>query len=132
MQHALFYSLVAMCSLFAASTWCLARPHMLSSLAAAVAAVLWFFMNGILEGRVLYSVTPDHGLTEADLLSAVAVVISMWGFRTTVRTRRRRASRARPAPRNLHPDETRAMPQQILPSQQEDVSVPTRALRNHR
>ncbi|MFD3811680.1 hypothetical protein [Rhodococcus sp. NPDC058639] len=129
MQHALFYSLVAMCSLFAASTWCLARPHTLSSLAAAVAAALWFLMNGMLEGRVLYSVTPDHGLTEADLLSAVALCISAWGFRTTARNRRRRARRARPAPRSLHVDETRAMPQRILPAQH-DVSVPARGLRN--
>lgn len=130
MQHALFYSLVAMCSLFAASTWCLARPHTLSSLAAAVAAVLWFFMNGMLEGRVLYSVTPDHGLTEADLLSGVALVISGWGFRTSALGRRRRALRARPVSRSLHPDETRAMPQQILPHQHEDVSAPAPEPRN--
>jgi hypothetical protein len=129
MQHALFYSLVAMCSLFAASTWCLARPHALSSLAAAVAAALWFFMNGMLEGRVLYSVTPDHGLTEADLLSGVALAISAWGFRTTAHNRRRRESRARPAPRSVHVDETRAMPQQILAAQH-DVSVPARGLGN--
>ena len=38
MENVEFYSLVAMCSLFAASTWCLARPHLLSSLAAAVAS----------------------------------------------------------------------------------------------
>ena len=129
MQHALFYSLVAMCSLFAASTWCLARPHALSSLAAAVAAALWFLMNGMLEGRVLYSVTPDHGLTEADLLSAAALGISAWGFRATARNRRRRERRARPAPRSIHVDETRAMPQQILPGQH-DVNVRARGLRN--
>ncbi|WP_240951835.1 hypothetical protein [Rhodococcus sp. BL-253-APC-6A1W] len=129
MQHALFCSLVAMCSLFAASTWCLARPHALSSLAAAVAAALWFLMNGMLEGRVLYSVTPDHGLTEADLLSGVALAISAWGFRTTARNRRRRERRPRPAPRSVDVDETRAMPQQILAAQQ-DVSVPPRGLRN--
>ncbi|MFZ3393222.1 hypothetical protein TVH25_08125 [Rhodococcus sp. 7Tela_A2] len=129
MQHALFYSLVAMCSLFAASTWCLARPHALSSLAAAVAAALWFLMNGMLEGRVLYSVTPDHGLTEADLLSGVALAISAWGFRTTARNRRRHERRPRPAPRSVDVDETRAMPQQILAAQQ-DVSVPPRGPRN--
>ncbi len=133
MQHALFYSLVAMCSLFAASTWCLARPHVLSSLAAAVAAVLWFFMNGMLEGRVLYSVTPDHGLTEADLLSGAALVISVWGFRTSARTRRRRTLRTRPPVRSVHPDETRAMPQQILPPHQhDDMSVPAPGPRNQR
>ena len=47
------------------------------------------------QGRVLYSVTPDHGLTESDLLSAVGLGIAVWGFWTTRRnSRRRRRSRS--------------------------------------
>ncbi|MEU5842266.1 hypothetical protein [Rhodococcus sp. NPDC047139] len=115
MQNAVFYSLVAMCSLFAASTWCLARPHLLSSLAALVASVLWVLMNGPLEGRVLYSVTPNHGLTEADLLSGVGVCIAAWGFRTT-RNRRRRRRPPRPSSPHGHPDSSRAMPAAIFPA----------------
>lgn len=41
-----------------------------------VAAVLWFLGNGPVEGRVLWVVTPQHGLTEADLLSIGAVALA--------------------------------------------------------
>ena len=95
MQHVAFYSLVTMCSLFAASTWCLARPHLLSSLAAAVASVLWVLFNGPLEGHVLYVVDAEHGLTASDLLSAVGVSIAAWGTWTTMRRRRRFRRRRR-------------------------------------
>ncbi|UYP18488.1 hypothetical protein OED52_17810 [Rhodococcus sp. Z13] len=89
MSDAVFHSLVFMCSLFAAATWCLARPIFLSSLAVVVASLLWVLMNGPLEGRVLYSVTPNHGLTEADLLSAVGLVIALWGFRSARKSDRK-------------------------------------------
>ncbi|MFX1757299.1 hypothetical protein [Rhodococcus sp. Q1] len=115
MQNAVFYSLVAMCSLFAASTWCLSRPHLLSSSAALVASGLWVLMNGPLEGRVLYSVTPNHGLTEADLLSGVGVCIAAWGF-WTLRNRRRRRRAPRPSSYRGHPDESRAMPTAVFPA----------------
>lgn len=115
MQNAVFYSLVAMCSLFAASTWCLARPHLLSSLAALVASGLWVLMNGPLEGRVLYSVTPENGLTESDLLSGVGVCIAAWGFLTT-RNRRRRRRLRKPASPRRHPDDSRAMPTAVFPA----------------
>jgi len=124
-QNALFYSLVAMCSLFAASTWCLSRPHLLSSAAAAVASVLWVLMNGPLEGRVLYSVTPENGLTESDLLSAVGLCIAIWGFRTWRRNLRVHG-RSRPVPRIIHPDGSRAAPTAIRPRRQDDVSAPER------
>lgn len=124
MQNALFYSLVAMCSLFAASTWCLSRPHLLSSLAAAVASVLWVLMNGPLEGRVLYSVTPENGLTESDLLSAVGLCIAIWGFRTSSRKRPSNRPRPRPVSRIGHPDESRAVPTAIRPVRQDDMPLP--------
>ncbi|MGN5236403.1 hypothetical protein [Rhodococcus sp. SJ-3] len=114
MENVEFYSLVAMCSLFAASTWCLARPHLLSSLAAAVASGLWVILNGPLEGRVLYVVTPNHGLTESDLLSAVGLCIAAWGYWYSIRARRRR-QRRRPANRTgqRRPEDTRAVPVRV-------------------
>ena len=114
MQNAVFYSLVAMCSLFAASTWCLSRPHLLSSAAALVASGLWLLMNGPIEGRVLYSVTTNHGLTESDLLSGVGVCIAAWGFWAT-RNRRRRRRPQRPPSYRGHPDGSRAMPTAVVP-----------------
>lgn len=114
MENVEFYSLVAMCSLFAASTWCLARPHLLSSLAAAVASCLWVLLNGPIEGRVLYVVTPNHGLTESDLLSAVGLCIAAWGCWYSIRARRRR-QRRRPANRTgrRHSEDTRAVPVRV-------------------
>ncbi|MCD2114503.1 hypothetical protein LQ384_25685 [Rhodococcus rhodochrous] len=125
MQNAVFYSLVAMCSLFAASTWCLSRPHLLSSAAALVASGLWVLMNGPLEGRVLYSVTPNHGLTEADLLSGVGVCIAAWGLWAT-RNRRRRRRSQRPSSYRRHPDGSRAMPTPVFPGQSDTETGPIR------
>jgi len=124
-QNAVFYSLVAMCSLFAASTWCLSRPHLLSSAAALVASGLWVLMNGPLEGRVLYSVTPNHGLTEADLLSGVGVCIAAWGLWAT-RNRRRRRRSQRPSSYRRHPDGSRAMPTPVFPAQSDTETGPIR------
>lgn len=90
MEYATFYplvALVALCLLVAASIWCLARPHRLSSLSAAATSVLWILLNGPLEGQVLYSVTAHHGLTEADLLAAAGMGVAVWGYRVGVRER---------------------------------------------
>lgn len=38
-----------------------------------VAAGIWFLVNGPVEGRTLVVVTPEHGLTVADLFSLVAL-----------------------------------------------------------
>ncbi|MDV6280284.1 hypothetical protein [Rhodococcus jostii] len=76
----LFYSLVCMNLLFATATWCLSRPTRWSATATALAALLWLFGNGQLEGRVLLSINYHHGLTVSDLLSMVAFAISIWGF----------------------------------------------------
>ncbi|MBY6367024.1 GGDEF domain-containing protein [Rhodococcoides corynebacterioides] len=75
-----FHGLVAMNSLFAASAWCLARPTRLSAAATAVASVGWLFFNGPIEGRVLVVFSPQHGITESDLLSVVGVAIAVTGW----------------------------------------------------
>lgn len=52
-----------------------------------VAAVIWLLVNGPVEGPVLVELTPDHGLTVADLpaLAAGAVALAL-----LVSSRRRR------------------------------------------
>ncbi|QSE89756.1 hypothetical protein JWS13_14505 [Rhodococcus pseudokoreensis] len=77
----LFYPLVFMNFLFAATTLCLARPSHLTAGATVVAAVVWIFGNGPLEGAILWRLNSAHGLTVSDLLSALALGIAMWGFR---------------------------------------------------
>ena len=41
-----------------------------------VAAGIWFLVNGPVEGPTLVVVTPEHGLTVADLFSLVALAIA--------------------------------------------------------
>ncbi|MFC7960289.1 hypothetical protein [Rhodococcoides kroppenstedtii] len=87
-----FHGLVAMNSLFAASAWCLARPTRLSAAATAVASVGWLFLNGPIEGRVLVVISPQHGITESDLLSVVGVAIAATGWWRWRRARDRASS----------------------------------------
>lgn len=51
----------------------LVTPKLTVAALLVVAAVLWVLFNGPVEGRTLIVVTPNHGLTEADLLSVAAV-----------------------------------------------------------
>ncbi len=89
-----FHGLVTMNSLFAASAWCLARPTRLSSAAVAVASVLWLFFNGPIEGHVLVVFTPQHGITESDLLSVVGMGLAVTGWWRAGRRRTRPGERA--------------------------------------
>ncbi len=70
-----FHSMLAMNALLASLAWCLARPNRASILSVLVFAVLWPFVNGRLEGRILAVLSPGHGITESDLLSVLAVVV---------------------------------------------------------
>ncbi|GAF47077.1 hypothetical protein [Rhodococcus wratislaviensis] len=78
-----FYPLAFMNLLVAATTLCLARPSRLSAAVTVVAAVLWVFGNGPIEGKVLWEFDHTHGLTVSDLLSVAALAIAVWTFSTT-------------------------------------------------
>jgi hypothetical protein len=58
-------------------------------------SLLWFGVNGRWEGRILYSLSPHHGVTEADLmvpaLLAVALVVQGIRFLGRAWGRRRQA-----------------------------------------
>jgi hypothetical protein len=61
-------------------------------------AVLWIAVNGPLEGRTLVYVSPGHGLTLGDLLSAPPMVLgigllvgAVWRRKPTDARRRNRA-----------------------------------------
>jgi hypothetical protein len=77
----LFLPLVWLVLLSAAIFWCLARPSALSATTTLVAAAVWLPVNGPVEGPVLLVVTPSHGLTVADLLSAVALLAALRAYR---------------------------------------------------
>jgi hypothetical protein len=50
------------------TAWATWRPGSGSAAAVALAAVLWWLLDKPVEGPVLLTVTPTHGLTLADLL----------------------------------------------------------------
>jgi hypothetical protein len=41
-----------------------------------VAAVIWIFVNKSVEGPVLLALSPNHGITVADLLSIALLIIA--------------------------------------------------------
>jgi hypothetical protein len=73
----LFYSIAAMNALFSSMAWCAAKPNRWSILAVLTFALIWPFVNGILEGNLLLKVSSTRGITVSDLLSVLAVVIAL-------------------------------------------------------
>jgi hypothetical protein len=69
----LFYSIAAMNALFSSMAWCAAKPNWWSILAVLIFALIWPFANGVLEGHLLLTLSPTHGITVSDLLSVLAV-----------------------------------------------------------
>ncbi len=72
----LFHSVLAMNALFASLAWCLARPNWASIPSVLVLAVLWPLVNKPLEGSILLPLSDNHGITESDLLSVLAVLVA--------------------------------------------------------
>jgi hypothetical protein len=80
-----FHALVLMHLLFASGLWALLRPSVGAAVVLAVVAIAWVIWNGPIEGAVLVSFTPDHGITESDVLGSAAILIAA---ATLVRVRR--------------------------------------------
>ncbi|WP_308221056.1 hypothetical protein [Gordonia sp. ABSL49_1] len=72
----LFHAIVLLNLLVVTGAWCLARPSYPAAAILTALGIAWLFWNGPLEGRILYSINLEHGLTESDLLSAIAFVIA--------------------------------------------------------
>jgi hypothetical protein len=85
----LFYSIAAMNALFSSMAWCAAKPNRWSILAVLTFALIWPFVNGILEGNLLLKLSSIHGITVSDLLSVLAVVIALVQVIGIGRARRR-------------------------------------------
>lgn len=79
-----FHALVLLNLLFVSGAWCLARPTYRAAAVLACLSVAWLLGNGPIEGRVLVSITINHGFTESDVLSIIGVVVAAITF---VRTR---------------------------------------------
>ncbi|MGZ4515020.1 MAG: hypothetical protein ACXVX5_09980 [Mycobacterium sp.] len=76
LEQQLSYAVLAMNALFAAAVWCAVAPSRISITALVIAAVIWPFSNGPLEGHTLLEINSTHGITVSDLLSIVGVLIA--------------------------------------------------------
>ncbi|WP_078113477.1 hypothetical protein [Gordonia sp. IITR100] len=84
-----FHALVLMNLLFVVGAWCLARPSYGAAAVLVVTGVAWALWNQPIEGRVLMSFNIEHGITESDMLSVLAVVIAtITVYRARLRSRR--------------------------------------------
>jgi uncharacterized membrane protein YfcA len=73
----LFYSIATMNALFSSMAWCAAKPNRWSILAVLAFAMIWPFVNGVLEGDLLLALSSTHGITVSDLFSVLAVVLAV-------------------------------------------------------
>jgi hypothetical protein len=65
-----------------AAAVCWARPNGAASWVLVVCSALWLPLNnGHLEGPVLITVTPNHGLTAADLIGYGGWIVAAWTLR---------------------------------------------------
>ena len=92
-----FHALILLNSVFASTAWCLARPNWPGAVTLSATSILWLFFNHPIEGRVLYSIDYQTGLTESDLVSAAGLLLAVVTViriervdRHAVYTRRRR------------------------------------------
>ncbi|OZE21635.1 hypothetical protein CH262_20140 [Rhodococcus sp. 05-2255-1e] len=95
-----FHALVLMNAVFASAAWCLARPSWPAAISLSVVSVLWLFFNAPIEGRTLYVVDAERGLTESDFMTLAGLVLAAV---TIVRVRRGRTDHA-PNSRNNPPN----------------------------
>jgi hypothetical protein len=58
------------------------------AVALGVVSVLWLRVNGSAEGPVLWTVTPDHGLTATDLGGLAGLGVAVWRGRQAWSRRR--------------------------------------------
>jgi hypothetical protein len=61
----------------------------------AIASVGWLLANGPVEGPVLLTFTPRHGLTGADLAGLTSLGLAVWRGYCAFRSRRSKAGRRR-------------------------------------
>ena len=64
-------------ALFSSMAWCAAKPNRWSILAVLTFALIWPFVNGILEGNLLLTISSTNGITVSDLLSVLAAGIAL-------------------------------------------------------
>lgn len=64
------------------------RTGRAGALVLALVSVLWLLVNGTMEGPVLVTVAPTHGLTAADLTGLLGLGLAAWRVVSGRRPRR--------------------------------------------
>lgn len=64
------------------------RTGRAGALVLAVVSALWLLDNNAMEGPVLLTVAPTHGLTAADLTGLLGLALAAWRFVSGGRRRR--------------------------------------------
>ncbi|WP_167328599.1 hypothetical protein [Rhodococcoides fascians] len=91
-----FHALVLMNAVFASAAWSLARPSWPAAISLSVVSVLWLFFNAPIEGRTLYVVDAERGLTESDFMTLAGLVLAA----VTIARVRRGRTRTETPPRS--------------------------------
>ena len=58
------------------------RTGIVGVVALVALSLLWLIVNGPMEGDVIATVAPSHGLTAADLAGLAGLALAAWRFRT--------------------------------------------------
>lgn len=90
-----FHALVLLNAVFACAAWSLAKPSWPAAGALTISSILWLFFNHPIEGRVLYSIDYQTGVTESDFVSAAGLLLAA---ATIIRSRRSQSAGAPPIP----------------------------------
>jgi len=62
-----------------------AETRAAGAVALGVISVVWLAVNRSMEGQILWTVTPSHGLTAADLAGLAGLLLAAWRLRRAMR-----------------------------------------------
>ncbi|OZD07995.1 hypothetical protein CH275_05355 [Rhodococcus sp. 06-235-1A] len=82
-----FHALVLLNAVFACAAWSLAKPSWPAACALTISSILWLFFNHPIEGRVLYSIDYQTGVTESDFVSAAGLLLAAATIMRSMRSR---------------------------------------------
>jgi uncharacterized membrane protein HdeD (DUF308 family) len=76
----------------------------------ALLSVVWFTVDKLFEGEVLFQINRHQGFTSADVVGLLGLIVAvlLWRNGRTVRTPAERAPQGRPAPTREHSSSARS------------------------
>jgi hypothetical protein len=76
----------------------------------ALLSIVWFTVDKLFEGEVLFQINRHQGFTSADVVGLLGLIVAglLWRYGRAVRTPAERAPRGRPAPTPERPSSARS------------------------